>query len=765
MRNIIGFLIAPAPLLMLALVFTRPMPQPTVVRPELVGLLDFEAQHSAGVPDGWNGVPPGTFAVDGQTVHSGRWALRIERQDTSPNAFTSVSKMIPIDFAGATLELRGFLRTEDVSEFAGLWMREDDDSGSLAFDNMQRRQLKGTTAWAEYSITLPLQKAAKRLVFGVLGAGVGRVWADDLRLLVDGKPIEGEPRIELPKTVLDLDKGFDAGSGIALNDLSTIQVANLAMLGKVWGFLKYHHPLVTTGRRHWDYELFRILPRVLTAANAQAARSAVHQWVASLGDMPGCTTCTSLQESDLHLGPSLRWLTDDALGSELGETLRAIYRNRPADQQQFYVSLAPNVGNPSFDHELAYATLKLPDAGYQLLTLYRLWNIIEYWFPYRDLLERSWDDELTSFIPRLALASDGDTYKRELLAFIAKVHDTHANLWSSLDARPPVGTCRIPVTLRFVENQAVVTGYTDGASGSASVLQRGDIVTALDGVPVTELMAGWSPFYAASNQPTRLRDIAAAMTRGACGAAAIRVSRGSTMLELKAMRTLEQPSGSASGRTHDRPGETFQKLSSEVAYLKLSSVRAAQAAAYIEAAAGTKGLIIDIRNYPSEFVVFALGSRLVDRVTEFARFTAGDLANPGSFHWRGKPISLAPTEPRYTGKIAILVDETSQSQAEYTTMAFRSAPNALVVGSTTAGADGNVSPIPLPGGLRSMISGIGVFYPDKKPTQRIGIIPDIEARPTIQGIRDGRDEVLEAALRQILGPSASAAEIERLAKQ
>jgi C-terminal processing protease CtpA/Prc len=56
-----------------------------------------------------------------------------------------------------------------------------------------------------------------------------------------------------------------------------------------------------------------------------------------------------------------------------------------------------------------------------------------------------------------------------------------------------------------------------------------------------------------------------------------------------------------------------------------------------------------------------------------------------------------------------LIDEVSVSQAEYTSMAFRAAPNATVVGSTTAGADGNVSPIPLPGGLRSMISGIGVF--------------------------------------------------------
>ena len=68
-----------------------------------------------------------------------------------------------------------------------------------------------------------------------------------------------------------------------------------------------------------------------------------------------------------------------------------------------------------------------------------------------------------------------------------------------------------------------------------------------------------------------------------------------------------------------------------------------------------------------------------------------------------------------------------------------------MIGSTTAGADGNVSQIPLPGGMQTMISGIGVFYPDKTPTQQVGIVPNIAVRPTIDGIRAGRDEVLEAA--------------------
>ena len=62
-----------------------------------------------------------------------------------------------------------------------------------------------------------------------------------------------------------------------------------------------------------------------------------------------------------------------------------------------------------------------------------------------------------------------------------------------------------------------------------------------------------------------------------------------------------------------------------------------------------------------------------------------------------------------------------------------------------------------------MISGLGVFYPDKRPTQRVGIAPDIEAKPTIVGIRAGRDEVLERALREILGPDVPDAEIVTLA--
>ena len=111
----------------------------------------------------------------------------------------------------------------------------------------------------------------------------------------------------------------------------------------------------------------------------------------------------------------------------------------------------------------------------------------------------------------------------------------------------------------------------------------------------------------------------------------------------------------------------------------------------------------------------------------------------------------------------VLVDEVTISQAEYTAMAFHAAPDAVVVGSTTRGTDGNVSTLALPGGIRTVISGLGVFYPDRRPTQRVGIVPDIHSAPTVEGVREGRDEVLEQALFEILGPEADEDEIRTLA--
>lgn len=735
-------------------------PSETISRADLPGLLSFEREPAGDAPAGWAASPPGTIFQDSKIVHSGHGAARLERNPQSPGGFSTINQVIDVDFAGSTIELHGFLRTENVSEFAGLWMREDGEQSNLAFDNMEGQNLKGTTEWKEYSIVLLLKPEARKLHFGVLLAGTGKAWADDLQLLVDGKPVTEAVRIERPKTILEMDTEFDHGSGIAMNGLSKVQIDNLVTLGKVWGFLKYHHPLITSGKKHWDYELFRILPKILSAPDRTTANNAMAKWIASLGEVPPCQPCVRLDPKDLQMVPDLDWTRNEGfLGAELSQSLRSVYRNRLTGQ--FYVSMT-QIQNPEFRHELGYENTRLPDAGFQLLALYRFWNIIEYWFPYRDVLGENWDNVLAEFIPRVALAKDAENYTRELMAAVGRAHDGHANLWRSLQLRPPTGKCQLPVKVRFVEDRPVVTEFLSNTAAKEGALAVGDAIIDLDGTPVEKLIEKWLPYYIGSNDAARLRDLAQVISRGECGETSVGIRRGKQSLTIKTRRE-EMPMMDYAG-THDLPGEGFRLLSKDVAYLKLSKVKVSEAPHYVEGAAGTKGLIIDIRNYPSNFMVFALGQLLVEKPTEFARFTRGDLPNPGAFYW-SDPLSLTPAKPHYSGKVVILVDEISLSQSEYTTMAFRVAPGAIVVGSTTSGADGNVSPYSLPGAIGTAISGLGIFYPDKKPTQRIGIIPDVKVRPTIVGIKAGKDEVLEEAIRQILGPDTSSTEIEKMYKK
>lgn len=70
----------------------------------------------------------------------------------------------------------------------------------------------------------------------------------------------------------------------------------------------------------------------------------------------------------------------------------------------------------------------------------------------------------------------------------------------------------------------------------------------------------------------------------------------------------------------------------------------------------------------------------------------------------------------------------------------------MTIGSQTAGADGNVANIKIPGGYSTFISGVGIYYPDGTETQRVGIKIDLEVKPTIEGIKKGKDEVLEQAI-------------------
>ena len=101
-------------------------------RSDLPALLSFETPMAGHLPRGWSGGPAKITVADGQIVHSGKHSIRIERYSASPGPFTPISTILPADFEGRLVELRGFIKTEGVVGKACLWIRADGEGGMLS---------------------------------------------------------------------------------------------------------------------------------------------------------------------------------------------------------------------------------------------------------------------------------------------------------------------------------------------------------------------------------------------------------------------------------------------------------------------------------------------------------------------------------------------------------------------------------------------------------------------------------------------------------
>jgi C-terminal processing protease CtpA/Prc len=538
-----------------------------------------------------------------------------------------------------------------------------------------------------------------------------------------------------------------------LPSLTSEQVESLVLLGRTWGFLKYHHPAVLGGDLDWDGQLGRMIVSVLAAPDRDSVQSVLSAWIDSLGDVPDCSPCASVPATQrLSSVPALDWLRDDQLLTlSLRKRLAHVYRNRSRNPRQEFAQRG-EFGNVDVTGEKAYGDTPFPNRHLRLLALFRLWNILEYWAAYRDLIPGDRVELLRKYVVELWQVPDADSYARSIMRLFAQLEDGHANLWSSIRARPPVGDARIPAGIRRVGDQYVVTVLVNDSLRSPSELRLGDALLTFDGLPVASLVERMRPFFGASNAAAQARDIALHMTNGGPGPLTIEVVRqGRHVLVSESRREWT----GAEWRTfvdRDLPGPAFQRLSEEVVYLKISAASASSLSSYVQQSNGASIWVVDLRGYPMDFAfASAIASRFVDSTRAFALIARPDFANPGAFVWDSAPQRIQPVAPRVEGKLVLLTDESTQSAAEYATMMLRAVPGSIVVGTATAGADGDVVRISLPGGLSGMVSGLVVAYPNKRQTQQIGILPDVVVSPSIAGVRAERDEALEAGVSFAMG--------------
>ncbi|MGE7943893.1 helix-turn-helix domain-containing protein [Lysinibacillus xylanilyticus] len=123
------------------------------------------------------------IGIDQKNVHQGKASGYLTSKTVhAPDEFATMMQQFKADeFRGKRVKLSAFIKTNNVKQFSGLWMRVDSASEDiLQFDNMSNRPIIGTNSWNQYSIVLDVPENSAIVSFGILLTGKGEVWLDGL---------------------------------------------------------------------------------------------------------------------------------------------------------------------------------------------------------------------------------------------------------------------------------------------------------------------------------------------------------------------------------------------------------------------------------------------------------------------------------------------------------------------------------------------------------------------------------------------------------
>lgn len=670
-------------------------------------------------------------------------------------AFASVQDNIPNLYAEKMI-IGGFVRIDSLNGNFGIniltW------SGEERYEDMHLGTYSFTSSevnpgeWIPFNISIPLCKQMKLYDVEAKIKGTGTVWLSDFKVTYKGQQTKASnSKRLLPNT----DNQYEKGSGFFIQmPLSDVEIDNLSILGRVWGGLKYYHPAVREGYYDWDNELFTILPRVYNVSRDERNRI-LYDWIKNLGEFTF--------DMDSVVNASLLWVYDtNTFGDELSNLLQKVACSRRMPFC-YYAYTLPRIGTVEDRNEKRYENMDFTDDGIKLLAAYRLWNFVEYFYPYKKLADRPWDIALSKAISLMPQVSTQEEYSDVLDAITKFTDDSHSNIiyrpenqskyLSYLENSRKKLPYGVPfITDKYLEGKYLVT-YSFGEEDND--LRRGDAILALNDQSVDDFIAEHSTI-AASNSGRYRRDLAMFVTFLPSSArVTYTVDRNGKILKLspKLFKVSEILKKGNENGVKDRPkvyyhgqGLTaFDVIKDSIAYInveKLSEAELNKSLAYNK-------IIIDLRGSES----YDFGPWLHQLLPDIKPIALGylpDLQNPGTFK------NIGFTDMTYKGihaekrRILILVDENTQSSAEYCAMILQTSPYVKTIGSQTAGADGNVVEIDLPGEYVLMIGSMGLTYPDGKQCQRVGIHLDEEVHQTLESFRANSDAVIERAV-ELLG--------------
>lgn len=536
-------------------------------------------------------------------------------------------------------------------------------------------------------------------------------------------------------------------SGIGQTIDTTTRIKNFI---KVWGFLKYYHPLIATGNIDWDYVFVKSIPEIINAKSSSKFNDKVLNVINLVARVPKLKEQKTPNSLFLMNKTNANWFAKSTVfNKEVKTRLQYIYDNKNPDSNR-YIKMVDITTD--FSGEKTYNGLSFPNAEYRLLFLSRFWNIINYFAPYK-YLTTNWDEVLERFIPKIVHAKDTLSYYKTLQELCKSLNDGHSQLTLSRQISATdlfFGNYTVPFFCKIINEKVVIRNVPTDSIAKALNIRRGDVVLKINGKDIKDIINQRRNYISASNYADEMHQLSRYILDGQTPTAMLQLERESKIINTTVTRisTTTRDWGAFLNHTSNNVG--FKKLNDSILLIYAAQIWNGNIDTIKRLIKQSKSIIFDVRNYPRNDAFYSITDPFLSQPKTINYSTVALPTMPGFFKWELNPNKVGHiSDSAFKGKVIILCDERTQSQGEYSCMVLQTIPNAVTIGSQTAGADGINRQIPMGSGLNVSYSCYGIYYPDKTQTQRTGIKIDIPVKKTIAAIKNNKDEILDRALEYI----------------
>jgi carboxyl-terminal processing protease len=569
-----------------------------------------------------------------------------------------------------------------------------------------------------------------------------------------------------------------------------LQNQNIQQFIQIWGLIKYKSQKSITGNFDAD-KVFLTLIDSVKNANEQQFNQLMLTLIGPV-DTSFTAAAHSYDHNSLnnyqHLLKNLdySWIKGKRYTGVLRKQLVSLSNMVNLSGTHQYI---PSVWYESdLPNENPYANYAFNEEKMNLLTLAKAWNAVEYLFPYKYMMDKDWKMVLMEMVPIFREINNRTSYEKGILMLAVAINDTHGGeLMESgnLKTTSVIFNVRYypPFDYKAEAKGIIIKSFLNDSLVKSSDLKAGDEIIAINGIKIERWLKERAALLPASNNAVKYRALSTANNdRGdtfafsnlPSGTLSVKVRRDRAYLNLtlvmldrydkKSVKLIEDDI--VQKRVKEKSIKGREDIGADIALFRAGyffdrdlpqEKDLAQLSAELKS---KKAIIFDMRKYPQAPGLFGyyLPLLLGKAPFAFARYYAVDLKAPGAFILREgienyMYVAKDGTKPMgelYSGKIVILTDENTQSMGEWFTMMLRQFnTNTTVIGSQTAGADGDVKRLTLPGAYRFSFTGNGIFYPDGTETQRIGIKPDIYFKASTKDLGGVEDAQLQRAVKYI----------------